>query len=125
LASVDIAGVPKKTQDDREARELLLIRATEALRGIFEAPSLLGRVNTCRFGLLTVGLTGATVEALLSRVAAEIEDASASGGRPPATVRYSVAELDSDSSPEKLLGEDGDEFSVGTHRAMKTVMLAD
>jgi two-component system cell cycle response regulator len=125
MASVDIAGVPKKTQDDREARELLLIRATEALRGVFEAPSLLGRVNTCRFGLLTVGLTGATVEALLSRVAADIEDAAASGGRPRATVRYSVAELDSNTSPEELLGEDGDEFAARTHRPLKTVMLAD
>jgi PleD family two-component response regulator len=125
LVSVEITGVPKKTQNDREARELLLIRAAEALQGIFEAPALLGRVGTCRFGLITVGLTETGVEALLNRVAADIEDAAASGGRPPATVRYSVAELDSDTGPEKLLGEDGDEFSVRTHGPMKTVMLAD
>ncbi len=125
MASVDIAGVPKKTQDDREARELLLIRAAEALRGVFEAPALLGRVNTCRFGLITVGLSGTTVAALLNRVATGIEDAAASAGRPPATVRYSVAELDSDTSPEELLGEDSDEFAARTHRPVKTVMLAD
>ncbi len=125
MASVDIAGVPKKTQDDREARELLLIRAAEALRGVFEAPALLGRVNTCRFGLITVGLSGTTVAALLNRVAAGIEDAAASAGRPPATVRYSVAELDSNTSPEELLGEDSDEFAARTHRPVKTVMLAD
>jgi PleD family two-component response regulator len=125
MASIDIAGVPKKTQDDREARELLLIRAAEVLREIFEVPSLLGRVDTCRFGLIAVGLTGTTVEALLNRVAAGIEDAAASGGRPSASVRYSVAELDSDTSPEELLGEDSDEFAARTHRPMKTVMLAD
>ena len=125
LASVEIVNVPKKTQDDREASELLLIRAAEVLRGIFEAPYLLGRVDRCRFGLIAVGLTETTVEALLNRVAASIEDASVSGGRPPVTVRYSVAELDTESPPEQLLGGDGDEFTAGTHGRMKTVMLAD
>jgi len=125
LASVEIVNVPKKTQDDREAGELLLIRASEVLRGVFEAPSLLGRVDRCRFGLIAVGLAETTVEALLNRVAANIEDAAVSGGRAPATVRYSVAELDSGTGPEELLGEDGDEFAARTHGRMKTVMLAD
>ena len=125
MASVDIVGVPKNSQDDSEARELLLIRAAEALRRVFEAPSLLGRVNTCRFGVIAVGLAGTTVEALLNRVAAGIEDAAASGGRATATVRYSVAELHFDSSPAELLGEDGDDFAARTHRQLKTVMLAD
>jgi GGDEF domain-containing protein len=114
-----------KTQDDREASELLLIRASEVLRGVLEAPFLLGRVDRCRFGLIAVGLTETTVEALLNRVAANIEDAAVSGGRPRATVRYSVAELDSETSPEELLGGDGDEFAARTHGRMKTVMLAD
>jgi len=125
MASVDIAGVSKKTQEDREARELLLIRAAEALRGVFEAPSLLGRVDLCRFGLIAVGLAETTVEALLNRVAVDIEAAAATGARLPATVRYSVVELRSDMSPEDLLGEDGQEFAARTHRRMKTVMLAD
>jgi PleD family two-component response regulator len=125
MASIDIGGIPKKTQDDHEAREVLLIRATAVLRGIFEEPSLLGRVNTCRFGLMAVGLTGTTVEALINRAAAEIEDAAASVGRCAATVRYSVAELESGTSPEELLGEDGDEFAARTRCPLKTVMLAD
>jgi PleD family two-component response regulator len=125
LASVEIVNVPKKTHDDREASELLLIRAAEVLRGVFEAPTLLGRVDRCRFGLIAVGLTETTVEALLNRVAANIEDAAARGGRPPATVRYSVVELDSETGPEELLGGDGAEFAARTHRRMKTVMLAD
>jgi PleD family two-component response regulator len=124
MASIDILG-PEKTQDDREARGLLLIRAAEVLRGVFDAPSLLGRVDRCRFGLMAVGLTETTMEALLNRVAADIENAAATGGRPPATVRFSVAELDSDTSPEELLGETGDEFAARTHRRVKTVMLAD
>jgi two-component system, cell cycle response regulator len=125
LASIDIVAVPEATQDDRDARELVLIRAAEVLRGVFEAPCLLGRVDRCRFGLIAVGLTETTVEALLNRVAADIEDGGASGGRPPATVRFSVAELDSDTGPDELLGQDGDEFAARTHRRMKTVMLAD
>jgi len=125
LASLEIVNLPKKTQDDREASELLLIRAADILCGVFEAPSLLGRVDHCRFGLIAVGLTETTVEALLNRVATSIEDAAMSGGRPPATVRYSVAELDSETGPEELLGGDGNEFAARTHRRMKTVMLAD
>jgi GGDEF domain-containing protein len=116
---------PDKTQDEREARGLLLIRAAEVLRDVFDAPSLLGRVDRCRFGLIAVGLTETTVEALLNRVASDIQGAAASGGRPPATVRFSVAELDSDTSPEELLGENSDEFAARTHRRTKTVMLAD
>jgi PleD family two-component response regulator len=125
IASIDIAGVPAETQDDREAGELLLIRAAELLRGAFEAPALLGRLNRCRFGLITVGLTETTVEALLNRVAADIEDAGAGGVRTRSTVRYSVAEFESGASAEELLGEDGDEFAARTHHPLKTVMLAD
>jgi len=124
IASIDITGMPKKTQADREARELLLIQAAEALRG-FEEPCLLGRVDPCRFGLITVGLAQTTVEVLLNRAAVEIEDCAAIAGRPPATVRYSVAKLDSDMRAEQLLGEEGDEFGARTLRRMKSVMLAD
>jgi DNA-binding NarL/FixJ family response regulator len=124
MASVDITGIQNKTQDDREARELLLIRASEVLRAVFDAPSLLGRVESCRFGLIAVGLTKTIVEALLNQAAAGIEDSAASVGW-PAKVRYSVAELDSTMVLEELLGEDGDQFAARTHRRWKTVMLAD
>ena len=124
MASIDILNLPKTTLEDREARELLLIRAAEVLRRVFEAPSLLGRVDRCRFGVIAVGLAQTTVEALLNRVAADIEDAARSAGRTPA-VHFSFAELDADTRPEELLGQDGDEFAARTHRRMKTVMLAD
>ena len=83
------------------------------------------RRNRCRFGLITVGLTETTVDALLNRVAADIEASAAGGVRTRSTVRYSVAEFDSGASAEELLGEDGDEFAARTQRPMKTVMLAD
>lgn len=125
LASIQISDLPDKTQEDREAWELVLIRAAEVLRGAFEAPALVGRIGKHRFGLIAVGLTETTVEALLNRVAAGIEQASGSVARYPATVRFLIAELDSGLSPEELLGEDGEEFAERTHRRMKTVMLAD
>jgi len=62
---------------------------------------------------------------MLNRAAAAIEDAAANGERRPATVRYSVAELDSGATPEDLLGADGDELDARAHRPLKTVMLAD
>jgi len=125
MASIEISGIPISTQEHREARDLILMEAAEILRGVFEAPALLGRLETCRFGLIAVGLTETTLQAMLNRAAADIEDAGMSLGRPPATVRYSVTELDPASPNEELLGEDGAEFAARTRRPMKTVMLAD
>ena len=125
MASIHISGLPEATQDDRETRDLLLIRAAEALRGAFEAPCLLGRVDRSRFELIAVGLTRTTVEALLNRVAARIEEACARGGRPAATVCFSVAELETGTSPEELLADPDDYFAARTHPRTKTVMLAD
>ena len=125
MASLNIAEIPETTQDERETRDLFLIRAAEVLREAFEPPSLLGRVEGCRFELIAVGLTPTTVEALLNRVAARIEDAIASGGRPPARVSYSISELDLDSSPEELLAQDASEFAARRQGRVKTVMLAD
>jgi GGDEF domain-containing protein len=125
VASIDIAGVPRSTRQDRESCELILIRASEVLREAFEAPCLLGRVDPCRFGLMAVGFTETTLEALLNRAAARIENATAAGGGLHASVRFSIAALGSDTNPEELLGENGDEFAARTHRRVKTVMLAD
>ncbi len=125
LASIQISDIPEQSQEDREAMELVLIRASEVLRSAFEAPALIGRIGRHRFGLIAVGLMETTLEALLNRTAAGIEDAASSVSRHPATVSFSVAELDSGLSPEELLGDDGDEFAARTQRRMKTVMLAD
>ena len=125
LASIQISELPDKTQEDREVWELVLIRATEALRTAFEAPALIGRIGKQRFGLITVGLTETTVEALLNRAAGSVEDGASRVSHHHASVRYSVAELESGLTPEELLGEDGDASAAPTQRRMKTVMLAD
>jgi len=111
-ASLEIADLPEQTQDDREARELVLIRAAETLRDAFPSPALIGRLDRCSFGLVTAGLTPAALETLLSCAALEIEEAAQEYGRGAATVRVSVAQLDFDDSIEEQFGE-------------KTAMLAD
>jgi DNA-binding NarL/FixJ family response regulator len=125
LASIEISEGPAETLDDRQARELLLLRAAEALGAAFEPPALIGRLGRSRFGLITAGLTETTLEALLNRAALAIEDAARSQGRPSATVRFSVAEIDQNTNLEEVLGQDGDDFAARTHRRAKTVMLAD
>ena len=46
---------PAGNAEDREARELLLMRAGEVLPGCFETPALIGHLERCRFGLMTAG----------------------------------------------------------------------
>jgi len=86
LASVDISA-------DRDTREPLLIEAAEALRRAFEAPSVIGRWDRCRFCVITAGLTETTVEALLHRASAKLSSA----------MRFSVTPLDPRDSLEEIL----------------------
>jgi DNA-binding response OmpR family regulator len=125
MASVEISESSEETLEDREARELLLLRAVEALGAVFKPPALIGRLGRSRFGLMTAGLTETTLEALLNRAVLAIEDSDRSDGRPSATVRFSVAPMDPSVSLEEALGRDGNEFAARTHRRAKTVMLAD
>jgi PleD family two-component response regulator len=125
MGSLEISGFEENTQVDGEARELLLIRAAEVLRAAFEAPTLIGRIGPARFGLVTSGLTETAVEAMLNRVASEIEDSALGGVNHPARARCSVAELDPETNLEEILGENGDEFDAKTRWRTKTVMLAD
>lgn len=125
MASLEIAQISEKTQEEREAAHLVLIRAAEALRDSFESPALIGRVGPCRFGLITSGLAKTTVEALLNQAAAGIESAAISTGRSWATVRFAATELDGEGSLEELLGENSEEFAARCRRPLKTVMLAD
>jgi CheY-like chemotaxis protein len=125
IASVEISELSKETPTYREARELLLLRATETLGAVFQPPALIGRLGPSRFGLLTAGLTETTVEALLNPAALAIENAARSDEGPAATVRFSVSEIYQGINLEELLFQDGDEFGAGTHRRSKTVMLAD
>ena len=93
-ASFEISDIPEETQDDREARDLILIRAAETLRRAFPGPMLLGRLDLCTFGLGIAGLNQSAVEALLDRAAIEVEAVAKEYGRHSASARFSVARLD-------------------------------
>jgi DNA-binding response OmpR family regulator len=102
LASVELSP-------DRDTREPLLIQAAELLRIAFEAPSLIGRSDRCRFSILTAGLTETTVEAMLHHAAAKMV---APG------VRFSLTAVDPCENLEAILtGE--------LHARAKTAILAD
>jgi DNA-binding response OmpR family regulator len=102
LASVEIAA-------DGDARDPLLIQAAEVLRAAFEAPSILGRRDRCRFCVLTAGLTEATVEAMLHEAAAQIVAQD---------VRFSLTPFHPRDNLEELLSSD-------IRMKAKTAMLAD
>ncbi len=123
LAVAEIAGLRAATPEERDARELFLIRAGEVLRCTFEAPALLGHVAHCRFALIIPGLTPATLEAMLNRAAAEIEDACGSAQN-AAAVRVWSSELRPEDNLEGLLSADG-ESAAQARPGVKTVMLAD
>jgi DNA-binding NarL/FixJ family response regulator len=86
LASVEISA-------DRDIREPLLIRATEALRTAFGPPSVICRWERCQFCVITAGLTKTTVEAMLHRAAAKLS----------AAVRFSLVPFDSSNRLEEIL----------------------
>jgi two-component system cell cycle response regulator len=106
--SVDIGEIPEETQHDREVRELILIRAAEALRQTFQAPALVGRLGQRCFGLVLAGMTELAAENLLHRAAVEIE----------AAVSVSFQELDLDTDIEQ-------QFTAGTRQRAKAAILAD
>jgi DNA-binding NarL/FixJ family response regulator len=106
--TVEISKLPEKTQEDREVRELILIRAAEVLRQTFQAPALVGRLEPRRFGLILAGMSETAAENLLHRAALEIEVA----------VRVSLQELDPDTGVEQ-------QFAGGTRQRAKAAILAD
>jgi DNA-binding NarL/FixJ family response regulator len=121
LALVDIPDLPRQSLEDREARELVLLRAGDALRDVFPAPAVLGRVAPCRFALIVAGLSESTVETLLTRACAEIEAACPG---PATTPHFSVTELNRWDGIDELLGG-GAGASPEVRWHVKTVMLAD
>jgi PleD family two-component response regulator len=130
LASIEIPEIARETAEGHEARDLLLLRTAEMLGSAFEPPVLVGRVGQSRFGLLTAGLTETTLEALLNRVALDIENVAREWERPSGRVRFSVAPVHQDAnlqgaSLDQMLGQDGSDFSESTHTRAKTAMLAD
>jgi DNA-binding NarL/FixJ family response regulator len=88
IVEIEDIEMPK----DRDDRELLLIRAGEVLRTEFPAHAMIGRVDRCRFGLITAGLAEPDVEILLSRAVAQVQALS-----------FSSMELYPEDDLEKLL----------------------
>ncbi len=116
LAHLDIREL--SASQHSESRELLLIRAGEVLREVFDGPALIGRLEGCRFGLIVPSLAGDTVEDLLRATAARIEEAWIPM---QASISFSVAELNPQDSIADLLGRG--ELPGGER--LKTAMLAD
>jgi DNA-binding NarL/FixJ family response regulator len=92
--SIEIVGLLEKTQDQREVRELVLMRAAEVLRQKFQAPALQGRLALSTFGLLLAGITESSADYLLQGAALEIEEVAQSQGQSGADVLFSVHEID-------------------------------
>ncbi len=120
LATVDILDLPSATAEDREARELFLMRAADVLRDTISAPALIGRVDTCRFVLILAGVNSEAVENLVARCAAEIDEVL--HGLVPATVSFSVRQLNDVDSIEHLISA---ETTAAPLWSAKPVMLAD
>jgi DNA-binding NarL/FixJ family response regulator len=78
--------------EDRDDREILLIRASEVLRTEFPAHAVIGRVDRWRFGLITASLTEPDVEILLGRAVAQV-----------AALSFSSMELYPEDDLEELL----------------------
>jgi DNA-binding NarL/FixJ family response regulator len=117
-ASVEISDLSEKTQDDREVRELVLIRAAEVLRETFQSPALVGRLAQRRFGMILAGMTAIAAEDLLQSAVLEIEAAARSQGQPRAAARFSIQEVDLDTGVEQ-------QFTAGVRQCAKAAILAD
>jgi len=124
-ATIEFPGDATENQEDREGRQILLMQAGQVLRSTFYAPSILGLLDRCHFGLITVNLTRTTVAGLLNRAAREIEEAAGLGDGQSTTVRFTLAELEAGLGIEELFGKNAAEFAMSTHQCAKTVMLAD
>jgi len=116
LAILEISDIPAATPDDREARELLLMRAADLLQDAIPAPAVIGRVDKCRFALILP----APGEDPIARAAREIEDVLRR--LVAASVSFSMMPLNGIENIEGLLNRTQPTESLVE---AKTVMLAD
>jgi len=121
FAILNIADLPAETSEDREARELFLMRAADVLQDALPAPALIGRLEKCSFALILAGLGSRDAEALVARAAGEIEDVLQR--LVAATVSFSVHQLADVESLETMLDDSQRERESLCHA--KPVMLAD
>jgi PleD family two-component response regulator len=124
LAIIQFEDFQARTAEDRDLRELLLIRAGEVLRAMIPEPAVIGRLERWRFGLMTAGITGDRVVELLNQVVAQLEDAARNGPRQIATICFSSFELQPEDNIEELLDNYGPE-RLPLPAGSETVMLAD
>lgn len=125
LAILDITNLPAATSEDREARELFLMRAADVLEDSISVPALIARVEKCRFAVILPGLIPSEAEALVAGAAEEIEEVL----QPlvSANVDFTIQPLSDPESLETVLndtrlsGRQDDE----TLCCLKPVMLAD
>jgi two-component system cell cycle response regulator len=103
LAMLEIGGLPATTSEDREARELFLIRAADVLQDRLPSPALVGRVGKCRFASILTGVSSSEVRALMAGAAREIEDVLQR--LVAASVSFSVHQLPDLGSLEALLSQ--------------------
>lgn len=125
LAFVELPQPAEESLADRETQDIVLLRAGEVLTSAFQPPALLGRMERNRFALITAGLTGTTLEALLNRAAIEIDSVARQYFRDPGAVRFSITRIEGEFDLNEVLDRDGEEFPVNAHRRAKTAMLAD
>jgi DNA-binding NarL/FixJ family response regulator len=121
LAILEIAGLPAATSEQREARELFLMRAADVLQDTFPAPVLIGRAGKCRFALILAGPSYGAAEVLVARAAQEIEEILQR--LVAATVNFSVNKIVDVEGLEVLLNDSKREAEPLW--CAKPVMLAD
>ena len=120
LVALDLQGIPGQTAEDREARELLLMRAADLLQACIRPPALIGRVGKTRFASILAGLTTEAAEAETTRTAARLNELLKN--LPGASVESSVTLFPDLDRMEALLAE----HSAADLRSLeKPVMLAD
>lgn len=121
LAVLEISGLAAMTSDDREKRELFLMRAAELLRDAIPSPGLVARIEKCRFALILAGMNSDAAEQVVSGSAHQIE--TLLGHLAEARLSFSVTELTDIDDLEMLLNRDPEqpESSWGA----KLVMLSD
>ena len=124
LAMLEIHGLAAATSDDREARELFLMRAVDVLQDRIPPPALIGRVDKCSFALILAGPDSRDAEALVARAAGEIEDVLRRLAA--ATVSFTVHQLPEVGSLDALLNQVPSEQSQRAPLGLaKPVMLTD
>lgn len=123
LAVIEIRDFQERTEEDRNLREILLIRAGEVLRATFPEPAIVGRLERWQFGLISAGMSEAALTNQLASVARQIEDAASNGLRQMASVHVSSWPISPQDDIEVLL-----QCATGCTRSaanLETVMLAD